>query len=88
MHHVARSNVERFCRVRSSGYRVDWDDVYAPRLVGFPVNLCYAQWIRSTGMSRTIYVFDPTTFIEGEHSRQMRYRPAIGSDFSVLVKLH
>ena len=39
-------------------------------------------------MGRAIYVFDPTTFVEGEQSRQMRYRPVIDSDFSVLVKLH
>ena len=52
------------------------------------MNLCYAQWIQGTGMGRAIYVFDPTTFVEGEQSRQMRYRPVIDSDFSVLVKLH
>jgi hypothetical protein len=34
------------------------------------------------------YVFEPTTFVAGDQSRQMRYRSAIDSDFSVLVKLH
>ena len=52
------------------------------------MNLCYAQWIQGTGMGRAIYVFDPTTFVEGEQSRQMRYRPTVDSDFSVLVELH
>ena len=66
----------------------DWDDVYAPRLAGFPVNLCYAGWIQGSGMACATYVFDPTTFVEGEQSRQMRYRPEVDSDFSVLVKLH
>ena len=66
----------------------DWDDGYAPRLAGFPVNLCYAGWIQGSGMACATYVFDPTTFVAGEQSSQMRYRSAIDSDFSVLVKLH
>jgi len=33
------------------------------------------------------YVFDPATFIEGEQTRQMRYRPTIENDFSILVVL-
>jgi hypothetical protein len=65
-----------------------WDDVCAPRLAGFPVNVCYAKWIKGLGMACATHVFDPTTFVEDEQSRQMRYRPAIDSDFSVLVKLH
>jgi hypothetical protein len=28
-----------------------WDDLYAPRLVGFPVNVCYAEWIQGAGMA-------------------------------------
>lgn len=66
----------------------DWDDIWAPRLAGFPVNLCYAQWIQGTGMTYATYVFDPTTFVEDEQSRQMRYRPEVDSDFSVLVVLY
>ncbi len=66
----------------------DWDNVWASRLAGFPVNVCYAEWIQGTGMACATYVFDPTTFVEGEQSKQMRYRPEVDSDFSVLVKLH
>ena len=66
----------------------DWDDVYAPRLAGFPLNVCYAEWIQGDGMACATYVFDPTTFVAGEQSRQMRYCPTVDSDFSVLVVLH
>ena len=66
----------------------DWDDVYAPRLAGFPLNVCYAEWIQGDGMACATYVFDPSTFVAGEQSRQMRYRPTVDSDFSVLVVLH
>jgi hypothetical protein len=64
-----------------------WDDVCAPRLAGFPVNVCYLAWIQGSGTAYAMYVFDPATFVEGEHSKQMRYRPVIGSDFSVMVQL-
>ena len=66
----------------------DWDDVYAPRLAGFPLNVCYAEWTVGAGMACATYVFDPTTFVAREQSRQMRYRPEVDSDFSVLVVLH
>jgi hypothetical protein len=66
----------------------DWDNIWAPRLAGFPVTLCYAGRIPGTGMACATYVFDPTTFVADEQSRQMRYRPTVDSDFSVLVKLH
>ena len=65
-----------------------WDDVYASRLAGFPVNLCYAGWIQGAGIACATHVFDPSTFVSGEQSRQMRYRPTVDSDFSVLVVLH
>ena len=66
----------------------DWDDIWAPRLAGFPVKLCFADRIPGAGVACATYVFDPTTFVADERSRQMRYRAAIDSDFSVLVKLH
>jgi hypothetical protein len=66
----------------------DWDDICAPRLAGFPVTLCYAEWIQGFGMACATYVFDPTTFVEGEQSRQMRYRPTVECDFWILVVLH
>jgi hypothetical protein len=66
----------------------DWDDIWAPRSAGFPLKLCYAERIPGAGVACATYVFDPTTFVEGEQSKQMRYRSAIDSDFSVLVKLH
>src|SRR6266478_1174957 len=65
-----------------------WDKVWAPRLGGFPVNIVYAARIEGVGLAQATYVFDPITFVEGEQSRQMRYRPKVDSDFSVLVKLH
>jgi hypothetical protein len=39
-------------------------------------------------MACATYIFDPDTFVESEQSRQMRYRSAIDSDFSVLVVLY
>ena len=77
-----------FVAVIPSAIESDWDDIWAPRLAGFPVNLCYAEWIQGTGLACATYTFDPTTFVADEQSRQMRYRSAIDSDFSVLVKLH
>ena len=65
-----------------------WDNVWAPRLAGFPVNIVYAASIDGVGLAQATYNFDPGTFVESEQSRQMRYRPVIDSDFSVLVKLH
>jgi len=64
-----------------------WDNVWAPRLAGFPVDIVYAARIEGLGLAEATYVFDPGTFIKGEKTRQMRYRPTIESDFSVLVKL-
>ena len=65
-----------------------WDNVWAPRLAGFPVSIVYAVRIKGVGLAQAKYVFDPDTFIEGEQTRQMRYRPTTDSDFSVLVVLH
>jgi hypothetical protein len=65
-----------------------WDNVWAPRLAGFPANIVYAARIERVGLAQATYVFDPGTFIQGEQTRQMRYRPTIESDFSVLVVLH
>jgi hypothetical protein len=55
----------------------DWDDIWAPRLAGFTVNLCYAEFIQGCGMACATYVFDPSTFVDGVQSRQMRYRPTV-----------
>jgi hypothetical protein len=65
----------------------DWDDIWAPRLAGFPVNVCYAESIQGPGVACATYVFDPGTFVDGAESRQLRYRPTVESDFSVLVVL-
>jgi hypothetical protein len=56
-------------------------------LAGFP-NFVYAARIEGIGLAQATYVFDPSTYVDGEQSRQMRYRPTIDSDFSVLVVLH
>jgi hypothetical protein len=55
----------------------DWDDIWPPRLAGFPLKLSYAERIPGAGVACATYVFDPTTFVEGEQSRQMRYRPKV-----------
>jgi len=65
-----------------------WDNVWAPRLAGFPVHIVYAARIAGVGLAEATYVFDPGTFMHGEQTRQMLYRPTIESDFSVLVVLH
>jgi hypothetical protein len=35
----------------------EWDARWAPRLAGFPVNICYGAG-RSTGIVRSTYYFD------------------------------
>jgi hypothetical protein len=65
-----------------------WDNDWAPRLAGFPINIVYAARIEGVGLAQATYVFDPSTFVDGEQSKQVRYRPTIDSDFSVLVVLH
>ena len=42
---------------------------------------------RGVGLAEATYVFDPSTFIEGKQTRQMRYRPTTESNFSVPVTL-
>jgi hypothetical protein len=65
-----------------------WDNVWAPRLAGFPINIVYAARAEGVGLALATYVFDPDTFSQDGRSRQMRYRPTIASDFSVVVVLH
>jgi hypothetical protein len=65
-----------------------WDNFWAPRLAGFPVDIVYAARIEGVGLAQATYIFDPGTFVESDQSRQMRYRSAIDSDFSVVVQLH
>jgi hypothetical protein len=66
----------------------EWDNVWAPRLAGFPVNIVYAATTEGVGLAQATYVFDVGTFVPGEQSRQMLYRPTVDSEFSVLVVLH
>jgi hypothetical protein len=65
-----------------------WDNVWARRLAGFPVNIVYAERIDGIGLAQATYVFDPGTFVQDDRSKQMRYRPTVDSNFSVLVVLH
>ena len=65
-----------------------WDNVWARRLAGFPINIVYAARTERAGLAQATYVFDPGTFSQDGRSRQMRYRPTIDSDFSVLVVLY
>jgi len=64
-----------------------WDNVWAPRLAGFPVNIVYGARIDGVGLAEATYVFDPGTFVESQQSRQMRYRSTVDSNFSVVVVL-
>jgi len=64
-----------------------WDNVWARRLAGFPVNIVYAARIEGAGLAQAKYVFDPGTFVDGAQSRQMRLRPTVDSDFWVRVVL-
>jgi len=64
-----------------------WDNVWAPRLAGFPVNIVYASRT-GDGLTQATYVFDPSTFVAGEQFRQMRYYSTIESVFSVLVVVY
>jgi hypothetical protein len=66
----------------------NWDNVWAPRLAGFPVNVVYAAASEGVGLAQATYVFDPGTFVAGAQSRQMLYRPTGDSKFSVLIVLH
>jgi hypothetical protein len=65
-----------------------WDNVWAPSLAGFPVNIVYAARIEGVGLAHATYIFDPGTFLQSEWSKLMRYRPTVDSDFSILVVLH
>jgi hypothetical protein len=56
-----------------------WDNVWARRLAGFPVNIVYGTRIEGAGRAYATYVFDPGTFVENERSRQMRYCSSIES---------
>jgi hypothetical protein len=62
----------------------EWDARWAPRLAGFPVNICYGAG-RSTGIVRSTYYFDPDTLVENEVSRVLRYLPRQKSEFWVEV---
>ena len=65
----------------------DWDDIWAPRLADFRSTcLCGEDRGCWAGQRRTFSIRAHLSM--DEQSRQMRYRPAIDSDFSVLVKLH
>jgi hypothetical protein len=64
----------------------DRDNVWVPRLAGFPVNIVLCCNDRGRWASPRNVCFRSRTFVEGAQSRQMRYR--LESDFSVLVILH
>jgi hypothetical protein len=55
---------------------------------GFPVNIFYAARIEGVGLAQATYVFDPSTFVQDERCKEMRYRPTVESVFSVVVVLH
>ena len=65
-----------------------WDDVWASRLAGFPVNLSMLQgsrglvWPKQRIFSIRAHLFNPSS------PGRCGIGRAIDSDFSVLVKLH
>ena len=44
---MSKNNSPDFCGVHLHAIEPHWDDVYAPRLAGFPVKVCYAEWIQA-----------------------------------------
>src|ERR1700737_5467066 len=88
MRHAKQTTSPDFLACIPHAIKPHWDNVWAPRLAGFPVNIVYAARSEGAGPAYATHVFDPGTFVENECSRQMRYRSSIESDFSVLVVLH
>ena len=66
MRHVKSSNPPSFLACIPQAIESHWDNVWVPRLAGFPVNIVYIAKIEGVGLAQTTYIFDPGTFIEGE----------------------
>ena len=81
MRHIETSTLPKFLACIPHAIEPHWDNVWAPRMAGFPINIVYAARIEGIGLVQARYVFDPSTFIDGEQTKQMRYCPTIGSDF-------
>ena len=75
MRHVESTTPPSFLAWIPHAIESHWDNVWAPRLAGLPVNIVYAARIEGVGLAQATYVFDPDTFIQDEQTRQLRYRP-------------
>jgi hypothetical protein len=67
----------------------DWDDVYAPRLAGFPLNLLYTSVRKGEGgtfVASCCYWFDLDTYHEDADKRQITYFPRVKSTYRVEVQ--
>lgn len=65
-----------------------WHPYYGPRLVGFPVNICYTGLWTDEGLVTMTYAFDPSTFAREGDLRRMHYFAAFPSRFWVRVTVH
>ena len=69
----------------------DWDDHFAPRLAGFPMNLLYTR-VRKTEAGIRVdlccYWFDPSSYAEDEEKREMIYVPGVASPYRVKVEYY
>jgi hypothetical protein len=51
--------------------------------LGLEVHIVCAARIEGVGLAQATYVFDPSTFVQDERSKQMRYCLAVDSDVSI-----
>ena len=68
-----------------------WDNNFAPRLAGFPLNLLYAgvRWtITGKRLRSCCYWFNPRSYSENGDKREMLYLPKVKSAYWVSVEYH
>ena len=58
-----------------------WDNVWAPCLAGFPVNIVYAASIEGGRLAQATYVFDPGTLVDGSALQADAIPPGGGQQF-------
>lgn len=69
----------------------EWDNNFAPRLAGFPLNLLYAgvRWtITGKRLRCCRYWFNPWSYSEDGDKREMLYLPKVKSAYWVSVEYH
>jgi hypothetical protein len=86
--HVQSSNPDQLSGMHSPCHRIPLGQCLGCTTGWVPGQYCLCCKDQGCWLGQATYVFDPGTFIEGEQTRQMRYRPTIESNFSILVVLH